>query len=72
MNSVELGPMYLNTTTFLKTIIFHCLHCGRYLDAATAEEILVDLVKLMKNAECPDHDLSDLSGSTLSLLSMGF
>lgn len=35
--------------------------------SATAEEILVDLVKLIKNAECHDHDLSDLSGSTLSL-----
>ena len=35
---------------------------------ATGEEVLVDLVNLIKNADCPEHDFAALDGSDLEFV----
>ena len=49
-----------------KVVVYNFFH---QLDTtATAEEILVGLVNLIKNAECPEHDFSSLTGLDLEFV----
>ena len=61
-----MGPNSSEFTRSTKVVVCNFFH---QLDTtATAEEILIDLVELMKNAECPNYDFSDLSGSNLEFV----
>ena len=54
---------FTRTPKVVVCIFFHQLDT-----TATGEEVLVDLVDLIKNADCPEHDFATLGGSDLEFV----